>query len=142
MLKYALVTTACTAVIIYVALFFGAGGIAQIFNKKGAPEVQNIATLGIRLYFISVLFSGFNLLFSCYFAASNKGLYAQIVTLMRGIITIIPLAFIFANLWNMTGLWLATPAAELITLAVTLTIFFVNKKKNSVPTQAQLYIKE
>lgn len=141
-LKYALVTTACTAVIIYVALFFGAGGIAQIFNKKGAPEVQNIATLGIRLYFISVLFSGFNLLFSCYFAASNKGLYAQIVTLMRGIITIIPLAFIFANLWNMTGLWLATPAAELITLAVTLTIFFVNKKKNSVPTQAQLYIKE
>ena len=128
--------------IIYIALFFGAGGIAQIFNKKGAPEVQNIATLGIRLYFISVLFSGFNLLFSCYFAASNKGFFAQIVTLMRGVVAVIPLAFLFAHLWNMTGLWLATPAAELITLAVTLVLFFVNNKKNSVPAKTQLYVRD
>lgn len=141
-LKYALITTACTAAIIYVALFFGAKGIAGIFNQKGAPEVQNIAAVGMRLYFISVLFSGFNLLFSCYFAASNKGFFAQIVTLMRGVVAVIPLAFLFANLWDMTGLWLATPAAELITLAVTLVLFFVNNKKNSVPAKTQLYVRD
>ena len=61
---------------------------------------------------------------------------------MRGVVAVIPLAFLFANLWNMTGLWLATPAAELITLAVTLVLFFVNNKKNSVPAKTQLYVRD
>lgn len=140
-LKYALITVAGIAVIVYIVLFFGADGIAKIFNSQGEERLQELASQGIRLYFISSLFSGFNLLFSGYFAASNRGLYAQIITILRGAVLIIPIAYLFAFLWQITGLWLATPAAELITLAVALTIFFATRKSLTT-LEAPPYVKE
>ena len=140
-LRYALITVAGIAVVMYIVLFFGADGIAKIFNSQGEERLQALASQGIKLYFISSLFSGFNLLFSCYFAASNRGLYAQIITILRGVVLIIPIAYLFAILWQITGLWLATPAAEFITLAVALTIFFATRKSLTT-LEAPAYVKE
>ena len=130
-LKYALITIGATAAVLYVALFFSADGIAAIFNTEKAEDLQILATTGIKLYFISSLFSGFNLLFSSYFSASDKGVCSQIVTLLRGVVLIIPLAYLFAHLWKITGLWLATPAAEMLTLVAAIIIFFVTRKKRA-----------
>lgn len=140
-LKYALITVSAIAIVLYIALFFGASGITSIFNSEKEAVLQELATLGIRLYFISAFFSGFNLLFYCYFSASNKGFFAQIITLLRGIALVLPFAYLFASLWDMTGLWLAVPSAELLTLAVTLTIFFVTSKRVS-PINAPAYVRE
>ena len=141
-LRYALITVASVAVVLYLAIFFGANGIASIFNTQGVKELQDAATLGMRLFFISSLFSGFNLLFSYYFSASNKGGYAQLITVLRGLVTIIPIAYLFSYLWKMTGLWLATPAAELVTLAVTLTIFILTRSKKQELIPCPEYKKE
>ena len=141
-LRYALITVASVAVVLYIAIFFGANGIASIFNTQGVKELQDAATLGMRLFFISSLFSGFNLLFSYYFSASNKGGYAQLITVLRGLVTIIPIAYLFSYLWKMTGLWLATPAAELVTLVVTLTIFFLTRSKKQELIPCPEYRKE
>lgn len=130
-LKYALITIGATAAVLYVALFFSADGIAAIFNTEKAEDLQKIATTGIKLYFISSLFSGFNLLFSSYFSASDKGVCSQIITLLRGVVLIIPLAYLFAHLWKITGLWLATPAAEMLTLVAAIIIFFISRKKRA-----------
>lgn len=141
-LRYALITVASVAVVLYIAIFFGANGIASIFNTQGVKELQDAATLGMRLFFISSLFSGFNLLFSYYFSASNKGGYAQLITVLRGLVTIIPIAYLFSYLWKMTGLWLATPAAELVTLVVTLTIFILTRSKKQELIPCPEYRKE
>ena len=130
-LKYALITIGATAAVLYVILFFSADGIAAIFNTEKAEDLQKLATTGIKLYFISSLFSGFNLLFSSYFSASDKGACSQIITLLRGVVLIIPLAYLFAHLWKITGLWLATPAAEMLTLVAAIIIFFVTRKKRA-----------
>lgn len=130
-LKYALITIGATAAVLYVALFFSADGIAAIFNTEKAEDLQKLATTGIKLYFISSLFSGFNLLFSSYFSASDKGVCSQIITLLRGVVLIIPLAYLFAHLWKITGLWLATPAAEMLTLVAAIIIFFISRKKRA-----------
>ncbi len=134
-LRYALVTVSALAAILYTVIFFGADGIAKIFNTQGVEALQKAATQGMRLFFISSLFSGFNLLFSYYFSASNRGGFAQLITLLRGLVTVIPIAYLFSSLWKMTGLWLATPAAELLTLIVTLTIFFITRanKQTLIP---------
>ena len=96
----------------------------------------------MRLFFLMALFSGFNLLFSYYFSASDRGAYAQLITLLRGLVTIIPIAYLFSYLWKMTGLWLATPAAELLTLAVTLTLFFLTRPKKTELIPCPEYKKE
>lgn len=141
-LRYALITVSSLAVILYTAIFFGADGITSIFNTQGVEALQQEATQGMRLFFLMALFSGLNLLFSYYFSASDRGAYAQLITLLRGLVTIIPIAYLFSYLWKMTGLWLATPAAELLTLTVTLTLFFLTRPKKTELIPCPEYKKE
>lgn len=122
-LKYALVTMSALAIIMYVVVCAGADGITKIFNSEQNADLQNIAPFGLRIYFIYALFADFNILFAGYFSASNKALYSQIITLTRCYVTIIPLAYLFAHLFGMTGLWLSMTVAEIITLAVTISLF-------------------
>ncbi len=127
-LKYALITISSLAIIMYIIVCASAEAITKIFNSKGSVELQNITPLGLRLFFIFSLFSSINILFAGYFSASNKALYSQIITLTRCYATVLPLACLFAHLFGITGLWLSTTAAELITLVLTLTLFFKYKR--------------
>lgn len=127
-LKYALITISALAIISYIVVCSGADVITKIFNSEGSTELQKIAPLGLRLFFIYSLIACFNILFAGYFSASNKALYSQLITLTRCYVTIIPLAYLFAHLFGMTGLWLSMTAAEIITLALTLTLFFKHKR--------------
>lgn len=130
-LRYALITTGVVAIIEYIVLFFGADTIVTIFNSEGKEQLQEIAVLGVRLYFISVLFAGFNQLFSAYFTASNKGFYAQIITLLKGLVTILPIVYLFSYLWEMTGMWIATPVADCLTMLCALAMFLATKPKKA-----------
>ena len=40
------------------------------------------------------------------------------ISILRGVVLIIPMAFLLGSLWGMTGVWLAYPAAEGISAAV------------------------
>lgn len=132
-LRYAIITTGVVAIIEYLVLFFGADVIVSIFNSENKEQLQQIAVFGVKLYFISVLFSGFNQLFSAYFTASNKGLYAQAITILKGLVTILPIVYLFSHLWGMTGVWVATPVADCLTMLCTLAMFFATK-----PSKAEL----
>lgn len=133
--RYALFTLLAMAVVIYIAIFFGADGITSIFNSDNDQTMQSLATLGLRLYFISALFSGFNLLISSFLAASDKPIPAHAISLLRGYVIIIPSAFLLAHLKGTTGLWLATPIAEFITLAVAITLFLIiYRQRKNTPT--------
>lgn len=127
--RYALFTLLAMSAIIYIAIFFGTDGIVGIFNEDNDQTMQSLATLGLRLYFISALFSSFNLLISSFLAASDKPIPAHAISLLRGYVIIIPSAFLLSHLGGTTGLWLATPIAEAITLIVAITLFVVIYEK-------------
>ncbi len=141
-LRYALITTGVVAIIEYLALFFGADGFVSIFNSEGKEQLQELAVLGTKLYFISVLFAGFNQLFSAYFTASNKGLYAQLITILKGLVTILPIVYLFSYLWGMTGMWIATPVADCLTMLCALLMFFVTKPKKAELIPHNAYCQE
>ena len=54
---------------------------------------------------------------------------AQLISLMRGTILIIPLAFIAYVLRSMTGVWLTVPIAEIITTLVGMSILLIHNRK-------------
>ena len=58
----------------------------------------------------------------------SKAAPAFVVSIMRGFVVIIGSVFLLSSLLGMTGVWMAFPVAEAITLVVSL-IFFVNEKK-------------
>ena len=106
-----------------------AGPITLIFNSQNDPQLQQIAVYGMKLYFTSVLFVGFNIIIALYFTSVERALPAHIISLLRGLLLIIPMAFLLAGLWGMTGVWLAFPATELLVavLGAGMYLFYRNK---------------
>ena len=92
--------------------------MALIFNSEGDPRLQQIAEEGLRLYFTGALFAGFNIILSRYFTSVERALPAHITSLLRGFLLILPMAFLLAACWGMTGVWLAFPLTEAVTAAL------------------------
>ena len=116
LLRYAAAAAAGIGLLLWLSVFFAAEPIAQIFNGEGDAALTSVAAKGLRLYFIGMPFAGFNMAACACFASTARPLPSQGLTLLRGVVAVIPLAFAFAALWGITGLWLAFPAAEALTV--------------------------
>ena len=117
-LKYAMVTMMVLSVVLYVIIGGLADPITSVFNSEGNAQLQHIAVVGLRLYFISVLFVGFNIVLSMFFVAVDRPVPGQIVSVLRGFLIIVPMTIVLAALWGVYGVWLAYPAAEGVTALV------------------------
>lgn len=71
-----------------------------------------MAEMGLKLYFISNGFAGYNIILATYFTSIEKARPAQILSVLRGFVVILPLAFLMAAVWKMTGIWLTYPVTE------------------------------
>lgn len=128
-LRYAMISMVILSAVMYLILFVFADPIASAFNSEHNAKLQEIAVTGLKLYFTSLVFAGFNIILSMYFTSVEKALPAQIISLLRGLILIIPIAFLFANLWDMTGVWMSFPATELVTALVGAVLYFIYKNR-------------
>lgn len=117
-LGWAMMLTIILAMVIYVGIYWNADVIAMIFNSGRDMDLQRIAVEGLKIYFTACPFVGANILFAIYFAATDQAAPAQMISLLRGLIVIIPLAFIMANVAGLTGVWMTFPLTELVVCVV------------------------
>ena len=111
-LKYALKTMLVISFGIYLFFLLAASPIVSIFNSEQNMQLQEIAAAGLKLYFTAIPFVGFNIIISAYFTSTEKALPAQIISLSRGLLMIIPMAFFLSFILKMTGVWLSFPVTE------------------------------
>lgn len=111
-LRYALKTMLVISCGIYLIFLFSANSIVSVFNSEQNIQLQQIAETGLKLYFTAIPFVGFNIIISSYFTSIEKALPAQIISLSRGFLVIIPMAFFLSFLLKMTGVWLSFPITE------------------------------
>jgi len=119
-LRYAAVTAIALAVVLVGSIFAADDPIVSIFNKEKDPLLQSIATGGLCIYFVSYLASCFNIVFAGYLSAMERADFGFIISLMRGLVVIAPMAFLLSRFFGMTGIWVAVPAAEVVTLIAAL----------------------
>jgi len=117
-LRYAMFSMLAISVIVYCCMFFGGAGIAGIFNSEGNTLLQAIAENGLKLYFLACPFVGFNIIMSVYFTSVEYARPAHIISVLRGFIVIIPMAFLLSSLAGIDGVWYSFPVTELL-VAVT-----------------------
>ena len=127
-LRNALITMLILSVLVYMGVFLGAEQIAAIFNSERNELLQTIAVEGLKLYFIACPFAGFNIIISIYFTSTEYPIPANIISILRGFFVIIPMAFLLSSIAQITGVWCAFPATELLVTIVGV-IFFVMSKK-------------
>jgi putative MATE family efflux protein len=114
MLRYGLTTAAAVSLTLYAVICYGAAPITAVFNSEQNHQLQVIAEYGLRLYFTGILAAGVNIILSIFFTSTEQAVPAHIISLLRGLVLIIPMAFVLSSLWGMTGVWLAFPVTELV----------------------------
>lgn len=130
-LRYALTTMLAISVVVYSCVFFGADIIANIFNSENNVLLQDIAVTGLKIYFTACVFAGFNIILSVYFTSTEHARPAHIISLLRGFIIIIPMAFLLSSLGGMTGVWFTFPTTEVIVAIIGLLLYFLARRKSN-----------
>lgn len=107
------------AVLLLVGINLWAEPIVRIFNSENNATLSNLAESGLKLYFIGFLFAGINIVGTSVLSAVESVRWAFTASIMRGFIVILICAFVLSALFQMTGVWLAFPTAEAMTLLIT-----------------------
>lgn len=94
--------------------------IISLFDHSGDPKFQEIALEGLKIYFLAFPLMGINVVISAICSAMDKAAPSFLIVLMRGLFLVILLVMILPRIWGMVGVWVVVPAAELITVMVSL----------------------
>lgn len=97
-----------------------APGLIRCFNGEGDLTLQALAETGLRLYFIGFLFVGHNYLTTAYFSATELPKQAFTIAFFRGFIGSAAMVCVMSIYFGMTGIWLAFPIVEVITVGLCL----------------------
>lgn len=128
-LRYAMITMFILSGIIYLGMFFLAEPVVGIFNSENNLQLQEIAVQGMRLYFTGIAFAGFNMILSVFFTSTEKAVPAQVISILRGLVVIVPMTYLLAMIRGIQGVWLAFPAAELMVAIFSAAIYLRFRKK-------------
>lgn len=128
-LRYAITTVLIASGLIYAVIFFFADPIAGIFNSGQDTGLQGIAASGLRIYFTAILFVGFNIIVSVFFTSTENAIPAHIISVLRGLLIIVPMAFMLSYFFKLTGVWLAFPVTEALVALFGINMYVHCKKK-------------
>ena len=120
-------TALAVAAGIYALSFTFDDGLVAMFNREGTALLAQVATPGLRIYFLGFVFAGVNIAAAGYMSATERARRALLISVCRGLVLIVPLAAILPTLLGMTGVWLAFVGAELLT---TLLCVLLMKRKS------------
>lgn len=127
-LKYGVVTTMVLSALLYIGIFFGAAQITGIFNSEGDTVLQKIAEEGLKLYFLACPFAGFNIVISVYFTSVEHPIPANLISVLRGFVVIIPLAFLMAAMAGIVGVWCVFPVTEVLVSMIAVGVYWKMKR--------------
>ena len=86
--------------------------LVSIFARPGTP-VYDLAVAGNRICSLALLFVGFNIFASGMFTALSNGLISAVLAFSRTFVFTLIAMLVLPVILGVTGIWLATPAAEL-----------------------------
>lgn len=121
--KSLLIIAGLSVIALSIALVF-AGPLVQVYVSAGT-EVHTMTVRGLRIVATGFIFMGFNVFATNWFTAFNDGLVSGIMSFMRTMVFTTVLIVTLPSVWDLTGVWIALPKAE--ALSMVLTVFFLVK---------------
>lgn len=98
----------------------GARYLVMMFLEPGT-EAFDIACAGLPKFALCGIFFAMNIVFIGYFQSMKKATKATCYTMLRGMIFVVPCLLFLPDVLGVSGLWLAIPVSEMMTLAVIIT---------------------
>ncbi len=104
--------------------------LVGVFAEKGTP-VYELARKGFWIFPFGFLFCGINIFTSAYFTALSNGKASAIISSLRTFVFIVFFLCTLPLLFQETGVWLAVPLSELITMFFSVVFLVRNRTDGS-----------
>lgn len=118
-------TAVCCIAFLVVELF--AGDIVRLFG--GSADMLGIGQRALRIFAAALPVIGLQIICTNYFQAVGKAVYAIVFSLLRQFIVLVPAAYLLARAFGLTGVWIAGPTADLVSVVITASCAVVNLKR-------------
>ncbi|MCI9540160.1 MAG: MATE family efflux transporter [Lachnospiraceae bacterium] len=119
---------ACISVVTVIASFLCTKPLVSIFARPDNP-VYSLAVTGNQICTIALFFIGFNIFASGMFTALSNGVVSAVLAFSRSFVFMLITMMVLPIVLGVNGIWLATPVAELMALALSICMFLKYKKK-------------
>lgn len=106
---------------------FGADILVGLFNPS--PELLAVTSISLRIISIGFCFIALAITMNTVFQSLGKGFSSMIMTILRQLVFLVPLAYLFGQLWGLNGVWIAYPVAEIIVVLIYVPICYKTFKE-------------
>jgi Na+-driven multidrug efflux pump len=138
----AYISSTVLSVIAFIFAYMYPGPIVQIFRND--PELIEMGAYAAKLSFLALPLMGLIMVSQMIFQALGKAVQAFIAAIVRPIVFLIPLVLIMSRAWNLDGVFLSLPAADVLTfiLVAVLLLPIINEfRKASAANREPLSLK-
>ena len=119
---------AVISIITVAASFIMTKPLVSVFARPDNP-VYGLAVTGNRICTLALFFLGFNIFASGMFTALSNGAVSAILAFSRSFLFMLITMLVLPVVFGVNGIWMATPVAELMALALSLGMFIIYRKK-------------
>lgn len=127
-IKLSVITAICIMMIGLLLFQTSSGALLKIFDAT--EEVVKIGVPAFRIISLSFIFAGFCIVILSVFQAFGSGFLSLLVSAVRQLVVLLPVAFLLSKLMGLSYVWFAFPVAEIVsvTLSVICLKYLYNKK--------------
>ena len=102
--------------------------LVSVFARPDNP-VYDLAVAGNRICTVALCFIGFNIFASGMFTALSNGIVSAVLAFSRSFVFMMIAMIALPRLFGVNGIWLATPAAELMALVLAVFMLLRYRRK-------------
>ncbi len=117
----------CAGAAVFLVMWAASGWYGGLFVQ--GEVIEEMIRSGMVIFTSAFFFEGINGITSFYFTATGRALESAVISLSRGLVVLLACIFTLPALFGMTGVWMAAPVTEAVTLVITL--FFLYKDGKS-----------
>ncbi|WP_105613996.1 MATE family efflux transporter [Vallitalea okinawensis] len=129
-LKLSIIVNTTVGVFLFIVLNIFGRQLISLFVDDGSQVIE-IAVSGARLFAITLLMNGFNIINSGYFTAIGNARNSILIAISRGLIFIIIGLVILPAILGLSGVWLTVPFAEAVTFIIGIILFRKQLQKDA-----------
>ncbi|MDE6221311.1 MAG: MATE family efflux transporter [Lachnospiraceae bacterium] len=111
----------------FLAMMILSGWYSGLFVTN--ETIQEMVRSGMMIFMVSFFFSGINAITSFYFTSIGKAIESAVISLSRGLVVLLICIFVLPAYFGMTGVWLAAPVTEGITIVLSGVIVHCSEKR-------------
>ena len=124
LLRYGIVAVIVASIAFTGGCLLGADGIVGLFLEKNMTELFAYSSGVLRIFALSFLIAGYNIVIGGYFTAVEEPVSATIISMGRSIVMLILSLGLLTMIFGGAGIWWSPLLAEALTLVFTLVFFF------------------